>query len=123
MEKILLFQVKDADIVKSIAAPLHIKVEIVDVKHYKESIEKLYRGMEIPSEEFFGEAPKESLMVFCHLADKTLDKVLAALKRKRVVVDYKAVLTPTNARWNVLRLYFEMEREKKAYDTREENSF
>lgn len=116
MEKILLFQVKDADIVKSVAAPLHIKVEIVDVKFYKESIENLYRGVEAPAEEFMGESPQESLMVFCHLSDQTLDKMLAALKKKKVAVDYKAVLTPTNAKWNVLRLYFEMEREKKAYE-------
>ena len=53
-------------------------------------------------------------MVFCRLPDKVLDRVLAALKRKHITVDYKAVMTPTNAKWNILRIYFEMEREKKS---------
>lgn len=118
MEKILLFQVEDEAAVKAVAGPSHIKVETVDVKYYKETIDKLYRGVEEPTEVFGGELPVGSLMLFCHVEDKKLDKVLAALKKKKVAVDYKAVMTPTNARWNVLRLYFEMEREKKAYEGR-----
>ncbi|MDE7325963.1 MAG: DUF3783 domain-containing protein, partial [Lachnospiraceae bacterium] len=30
-------------------------------------------------------------------------------------VDYKAVLTPVNARWNALRLFAELGREKASY--------
>jgi hypothetical protein len=118
MEKILLFQVKEAEAVKAIAAPLHIKVETVEQTHYKETLESLYRGVAAPSEQFSGEVPQGGLLLFCHLPDKTLDKMLAGLKKKKLAIDYKAVLTPTNAKWNVLRLYFEMEQEKKAYEGR-----
>ena len=31
------------------------------------------------------------------------------------LVDYKAVLTPTNRKWNVMRMYLEMQAEKAAY--------
>jgi hypothetical protein len=44
-----------------------------------------------------------------------MDKLLASLRRDQVVIDYKAVLTPTNRKWNVMRMYLEMQAEKAAY--------
>ena len=44
-----------------------------------------------------------------------MDKLLASLRRDQVVIDYKAVLTPTNRKWNVMRMYLEMRAEKTAY--------
>ena len=44
-----------------------------------------------------------------------MDKLLLALRRDQVTIDYKAVLTPTNRKWNVMRLYLEMQAEKAAY--------
>lgn len=116
MEKILLFQVEDIAAIRAIAAPLHIKVEPVGVSYYKESLGSLYRGVETPVEIYDGEVPAGSLMVFCGVRDKALDKVLAAMKKKQISVTYKAVMTQTNARWNILRIYFEMERERQAYN-------
>lgn len=118
MEKILLFQVEAAAAIKSIAAPLHIRVETVEPSAYKETLQNLYDGKLSGAENYSGEVPQESLMVFCHLPDKTLDKMLAALKKKKIAVTYKAVLTPFNAGWNVLRVYFEMEQERKSYEAR-----
>lgn len=116
MEKILLFQVRDVDAIKAIAKMLHISVEAVKVSAYKETLNNLYSGKRL-AEDYAGEAPQGSMIIFCNLSDKMLDKVLASLKKKKISVDFKAVMTPTNARWNVLRIYFEMEREKKAYKT------
>lgn len=114
MEKILLFQVPNAAEVRRALAPLHIKVEEVETKDFRKTLEAIYADDDTAGEIFCGEAPQESLMVFCRLADQMLDRVLAALKRKHISVDYKAVMTPTNAKWNILRIYFEMERERSA---------
>ena len=112
MEKILLFQVPNATEVRRALAPLHMKVEEVETKDFRKTLEAIYADDGTAGEIFCGEVPKESLMVFCHLTDRVLDRVLAVLKRKHISVDYKAVMTPTNAKWNILRIYFEMERER-----------
>lgn len=114
MEKILLFQVPNATEIKSALAPLHIRTEEVETKDFRKTLGAIYADEKTTEEEFHGETPKGSLMVFCRLPDKVLDRVLAALKRKHITVDYKAVMTSTNAKWNILRIYFEMEREKKS---------
>jgi hypothetical protein len=64
---------------------------------------------------FSGKVPAESLIVFCDFTEKKMDKLLASLRRDQVVIDYKAVLTPTNRKWNVMRMYLEMQAEKTAY--------
>ena len=64
---------------------------------------------------FSGKVPAESLIVFCDFTEKKMDKLLASLRRDQVVIDYKAVLTPTNRKWNVMRTYLEMQAEKAAY--------
>lgn len=117
MGKLLLFQVEDFASVKAVAGALHIKVEQIGVESYKETLQNLYHGKQA-EEKYTGDVPKESMIIFCDIEDKVLDKLLAALKKKRIQVDYKAVMTATNARWNVLRIYFEMERERKEYKAR-----
>lgn len=116
MEKILLFQVKDSAAIKAIAGPMHIRVEEIETSAYRETLNDLYRGKMALAESYTGDVPQGSLMVFCNLEDKTLDKVLAAMKKKKIAVTYKAVMTPTNAKWNILRIYFEMEQERRAYE-------
>lgn len=67
---------------------------------------------------YHGEVPDESLLLLCGFTETRMDKLLAALRNARVQVDYKAVLTPTNRRWNVMRLLLEMRAEKAAYEKR-----
>ena len=57
----------------------------------------------------------ESLLVMCDLSDKRIDKLLFELRRSDVVLNYKAILTPTNRKWTVSQLLLEMHREKAAY--------
>ena len=54
----------------------------------------------------------ESIVVMCGLRDKRLDKALFELRHSGANVDYKAVLTPTNADWGLERLVRELRREK-----------
>jgi hypothetical protein len=53
----------------------------------------------------------------CGFSEKEMDKLLAALKKAQVPIDYKAILTPTNRRWNVLRLLLELGVEKRTQNS------
>lgn len=128
MAKILTFGLfpEEMEKVKKAAASLKIRVENVPVVLYKQTIGKLSQGkmdslaeaVQVDKEEeiFAGEPPKEQMLVFCDMESTQLDKLLAALRRMMVQVDYKAVMTPTNKKWNVLRLYAELEREKRSME-------
>lgn len=128
MAKILAFQlpVPELEKVKKAAGGLKLRVETVPVMLYRQSIRtlsqkqigSLVETVQMGAEEgiFTGEPPQESLLVFCGLEGKALDKLLAALQRNTVQADYKAVLTPTNGGWSVLRLYVELQREKRGIE-------
>lgn len=129
MAKILAFGVQAEELakIKKAAGGLKLRVETVPAFLYRQSVgalagrkvESLAETVQMAAEAelYQGEPVRESMLVICGLEEKQLDKLLAALKRCEVQVDYKAVLTATNGAWNVLRLYAEMEREKQAYQT------
>lgn len=117
MEKILVFQSTETEKIKNIAAPLHIKVEEIAPVRFRETIGVLAGTVKAKEEQpFLGSLPEGSLMVFCQVTEEHFDKILAAMKKNKIPMTYKAVMTPTNAKWNVLRLYLEMETEKRAYE-------
>ena len=103
MEKLLVFHLDDNNLkkLKQITGALKVRVEEVPSSDYLKP--------------FSGKVPAESLIVFCDFTEKKMDKLLASLRRDQVVIDYKAVLTPTNRKWNVMRTYLEMQAEKAAY--------
>ena len=119
MERLLLFNSPDTDKIKKIAAPMKIKVLTADPARYNETLRELASTdkKEKPSTDnvFTGKVPAESLLLFCEVADKKIDKILFQLRKNNINIDFKAVLTPTNSSWNVLKLYLEMEREKIQY--------
>ena len=65
---------------------------------------------------FSGAYPKGSMIVMCDFTEKQLDRLLMDLRSRNVKVDYKMVMTPTNASWDVLHVYFEAQREKMMYE-------
>lgn len=116
LEKILLFQCEYAEQIKQIAANLKIRTEVVEKEFFRETIASLEKGkIEKPVEAFTGNPPEGSLLVFCNVTEKHFDRMLAEFKKKQISITYKAVMTPTNRTWSVLRLYLELEREKKSY--------
>lgn len=56
----------------------------------------------------------EELLVLCGVAPGAMDLLLTELRRRRVPIALKAVLTPTNAAWPISRLYAELCREREA---------
>lgn len=101
--------------IKRIVQPMHIIWQEAEKKDAGQTLDALVRKRreEIP-EGAQTAMPPESLLLFCDVSQKHLDKILFALRQKKISIDYKAVLTDTNRRWTLARLYMEMEREKKS---------
>lgn len=120
MERIVLFNTNDSEKIKKFTEPMHIKTIIADPSRYNETLAELSspKAKEKTSSgnTFTGKVPSESLLLFCDVADKKIDKILFQLKKNDIKIDFKAVLTPTNSSWNVLKLYLELERERIAYN-------
>lgn len=112
MEKILLFNVKDAGKIKKIASQMHIRTDEADVKDYAQTLECLagLKPLE-PDVLFTGAKPEGSMMLMCNVTDKHIDRLLFLISRDNIDIDYKAVLTPVNAKWTVSRMYAHMEME------------
>jgi hypothetical protein len=125
-DKLLVFHPNDAEWkkIKQIANAQKIRSERVEHARYMQPLEALAKGQQgALVKAFEGEAPAESLIVMCGFTEKEMDKLLAALKKAQVPIDYKAILTPTNRRWNVLRLLLELGAEKAAYGTEGDTLF
>lgn len=138
MEKILLFQMAD-DVrkeIETIASHMRIKAEYVAVTEYKRTLGSIaenttqnaaiqavvnqsavideQQGQGVLTKEHPA-IPKESMLVFCGVTEKHLNKMLFEMRTRKLPVTYKSVLTETNKDWNVLKMYGEMERERLAY--------
>lgn len=136
MEKVLLFQVQDkeAAAIAGIFAAMKVRCERIPAWAFWQTVGGLASGgaalMEVQPggavkeqaaklsapEPFCGDAPEESLLVFCDVTEKHFGRALGLFREKGIRIDYKAVLTPTNAKWNVLHFYAEMAREKAEYE-------
>lgn len=119
MEKIILFNTEPEteEFITKCAANMRIKTVSAAPEMYTETLESI-AGNGTARENVGAPAmlPEGtgSLMLMCGLSDKHMDRLLAKLRQSVMKVDYKAVLTPTNSKWTLKRLIFEMEREKKA---------
>lgn len=126
MEQVLLFQVQDEDAaeIADLLAAMKVKCRRIPVQAYLQTMGELASGSQNgnqsglghTADEYMGEAPHESMMLFCDVGEKHFNRILAWMRTRAVKVPYKAVLTPTNREWNVLRLYAELAREKAEYE-------
>lgn len=120
MEKLLAFYFDDTEYrkLRRTARSLHIPCEAVEAADYSQTLESLAAGRKNPAvSPYNGGGPDKRLLLICGLADKRLDALLAALKKAGVQTDYKAILTPSNRRWTVLRLLLELGAEAAAYSS------
>ena len=118
MEKILAFQMNETDlsILERIAGQLNIRLDIIDKADFKQTVENLVTNNKIASiEKYDGTGTYESMILMCDLSDKKMDKLLLSIRKNQLKIGFKAILTPTNRKWNVLKLYLEMERERNAF--------
>ena len=61
--------------------------------------------------EYKGEGFKEEMMVISAATEEMLDKALFLMKKEKVQVDLKAVVTPINQEWDSISLYEEIRKE------------
>ena len=117
MEKILAFQVRETDLqkLKGISASMRIKLVVIDKVDFRHTVNDLLSQKKNPLVEPYNGQITESMLLLHEFSDKRLDALLKALRREQVKVDFKAVTTKTNIKWTVLQLFFEIEKERKAY--------
>ena len=117
MEKILAFQVRETDLqkLKGISASMRIKLVVIDKVDFRQTVNDLLSQKKNSLVEPYNGQITESMLLLHEFSDKRLDALLKALRREQVKVDFKAVTTKTNIKWTVLQLFFEMEKERKAY--------
>ena len=119
MEKILAIACSDVqiEILKKITGDMKIRLQRVPDKDTDHTLEEILNSGS--DEKVSGEEVSDgenSLVIFCDLTEKHLDHVLARLREKKAGLCYKAVLTPTNRKWNLQKLYINMEMEKKQFE-------
>lgn len=119
MEKILAIACSEVqiEILKKITGDMKIRLQRVPEKDTDHTLEEILNSGS--DEKVSGEEVSDgenSLVIFCDLTEKHLDHVLARLREKKAGLCYKAVLTPTNRKWNLQKLYINMEMEKKQFE-------
>ena len=117
MEKLLLFALPDTFAVESIAAQLHIRSAVISPEQFDIPVGALAgfvttQPSDVPAAE---NMPSEGMLLICGLNNSRLDRLLAELRRREIVIPYKAVLTPINADWTALQLVYELKREHEQF--------
>ncbi len=68
-------------------------------------------GEAAPAPELMAMPFSGEMLLMAYFPDKLIDRLLAGMKAKGIVIPRKAVLTPTNAGWNSVQLFAELSRE------------
>ena len=117
-EKILLYNVKEPqDIIKAASNMRIASGFINESDSYKTLAELAAEGKGIPSDVagYHSQEDKESLVIFCDVTDKHMDRLLFEMRQKNTGVTFKAVLTDANKKWNISQMLVEMRRERFEY--------
>lgn len=116
MGKLFIFGDADVAAITSIASSLKLGAKAVPREDFNQTLGFLAGIDKTEAATFDGEAPQGSLLLFYQVEDSVMDKMLKKLRKKRLDITYKAIMTPTNRMWTVRRLYAEMEREKRSFE-------
>lgn len=122
-DKVLLFHIEDEAIQLRIEMALfmnQVGIKRIEKKDYLQTIGYLAGVEDAKATEivYEGEELEDPMMILCMDSDK-IDTVLAAFRQMGVPrINYKAMLTPTNATWTPLALYQELKREHEAFQNR-----
>lgn len=117
-EKILLYNVKEPqDIIKA-ASNMRIASGFISESDSDKTLAELaaeVKGMPSDVAEYHSQENKESLVIFCNVTDKHMDRLLFEMRQKNTGVTFKAVLTDSNRKWNISQMLVEMRRERLEY--------
>lgn len=110
MESIILFNIENDEEIKKLAGNMHIKLIYAGAQDADRCINEIAASGSVhdkcSSTENLG-----SMMVFCEVSEKHLERMLFGLRQRGVKNILKAVLTPSNGKWTPVQLYEELSRE------------
>lgn len=122
MEKLICFQIENTREIERLASNMKIRVIKADASMYNEMLDNIVNGKISSVNDSFSTSisplltdnklPSDSILIFCDLSEKHLNRMLFELKSRKVQIDLKAILTPTNRRWTLRHLHDELERER-----------
>ena len=117
-EKILLYNVKEPqDIIKA-ASNMRIASGFINESDSYKTLAELaaeVKGKPSDVAGYHSQEDKESLVIFCDVTDKHMDRLLFEMRQKNTGVTFKAVLTDANKKWNISQMLVEMRRERFEY--------
>lgn len=116
MEKLLLIGISDQDCVQQAAERLHLRIVTVQPEQYHQTLGILAgyacassSASLVPEAE---QIPSEGILVMCGLKNSQINRLLTKLQQFGQQQLYKAILTPSNAAWNILQLTHELQLER-----------
>ena len=126
MEKLICYQIENTREIERLASNTKLRIVYADASLYDETLDAIASGKvqstatvatganEIARTDNLNLSPDsgDSILIFCDLSEKHLNRMLFELKSRKVQIDLKAVLTPTNQKWTLRQLHAELEREK-----------
>lgn len=126
MEKLICYQIENTREIERLASNMKLRIVYADASLYDETLDAIASGKvqstatvatganEIARTDNLNLSPDsgDSILIFCDLSEKHLNRMLFELKNRKVQIDLKAVLTPTNQKWTLRQLHAELEREK-----------
>ena len=115
MEKLICFQIENTREIEHLASNMKIRVIKADASMYNEMLDSIVNSngansSSIPTAD--NKLLSDSILIFCDLSEKHLNRMLFELKSRKVQIDLKAILTPTNRKWTLRQLHDELERER-----------
>lgn len=126
MEKLICYQIENTREIERLASNMKLRIVYADASLYDETLDAIASGKvqstatvatganEIARTDNLNLSPDsgDSILIFCDLSEKHLNRMLFELKSRKIQIDLKAVLTPTNQKWTLRQLHAELEREK-----------
>ena len=91
---------------REICAPLGVTARPVAPQETGKPLASL--GEAVPAPGVAAMPFTEEMLLMAYFPDKLIDRLLAGMKAKGIVIPRKAVLTPTNAGWDSARLFAEL---------------
>lgn len=115
-ETILLFNFQNKQRLsnlKCVLLPFHIRLKEINKEDYLQPLGYLAGVKEMASIEsiYSGQELEDEMIIFANISSNNLDKILLTLRKNKLIIPYKAVLTATNQNWTTIECFNEIKRE------------
>lgn len=115
-ETILLFNFQNKQRLsnlKRVLLPFHIRLKEINREDYLQPLGYLAGVKEMASVEsiYSGQELEDEMIIFANISSNNLDKILLTLRKNKLMIPYKAVLTATNQNWTTIECFNEIKRE------------